>query len=104
MSGVRFGLLWMFVGLVAIYDAAFAWVYRAGLQSWEMNPLARWMAESFGLTAVFGFKFAALAFAASLATYLHVRRRRLERPLTLGISGAHGALFLHYCISFLQLT
>ena len=97
MNRTRFGLLWAFVILVAVYDAAFAWTYRAGLQSWEMNPLACWMAESFGITAVFGFKFAALAFAAELATYLHVRRRRLERTLTFGVSGAHGALLLHYC-------
>jgi hypothetical protein len=101
MSGVRFGLLWVFVAAVAIYDAAFAWVYRAGIQSWEMNPLACWMAGSYGLPAVFGFKFAALAFALGLAIYLHIRRRRLERPLTFGISGAHGALMLHYCISFM---
>lgn len=102
MRGIWFGLLWLFVLGVAIYDAGFAWYYRADMASWEMNPLACWMAGSFGLTAVFGFKFAALAFAAGLATYLHIRRRRLERPLTLGISGAHGALLIHYCISFLQ--
>jgi hypothetical protein len=101
MSGVRFGLLWAFIVLVAVYDAGFAWVYRAGLQSWELNPLARSMADSCGLTAVLGFKFAALAFAAGLATYLHVRRRRLERPLTFGISGAHGALLLHYCVGYM---
>jgi hypothetical protein len=101
MSGVKFGALWIFVALVAVYDAAFAWTYRAELQSWEMNPLACWLADSFGLPAVFGFKFAALTFAAGLAVYLHVRRRRLERPLTLGISGAHGALLLHYCLSYM---
>ena len=99
MNGVRFSLLWIFVVLVAAYDSAFAWTYRAHLQSWEMNPIACWLEGSFGITAVFGFKFAALAFAAGLAIYLHVRRRRLERPLTFGVSGAHGALLLHYCLS-----
>ena len=28
MNGVRFSLLWIFVALVAVYDAAFAWTYR----------------------------------------------------------------------------
>lgn len=102
MSRMKFGLLWLFVALVAVYDAAFAWNYRAELQVWEMNPLACWLAGSFGLPAVFGFKFAALGFAAGLALYLHIRRRRrLELPLTFGISGAHGALLLHYCVSYL---
>jgi hypothetical protein len=96
MRWLLFSLAWLFIGSTALYDAHFAWQYRAELQSWELNPLARWCAGNLGLVAVFAFKLAGLLFAGGLAIYCRCCRPRLEPLLTLTIAGVYALLALHY--------
>ncbi len=98
MRGLLFALAWLVVLGAASYDAHFAWQYRAAMDEWELNPLARWAARECGLLAVFCFKFAGLAFAASLAGYCLRRQRRGGWPLTLVVLGVYAWLSLHYAV------
>jgi hypothetical protein len=94
-----FVLAWAFIFLAAAYDTYFAWQYRAVLETWELNPLARWVGGLWGLPAVFGFKFGGLVYAAGLALYCGRRHHWMQWPLTLVITGAYAALSLHYVAS-----
>ncbi len=91
-------LCWGFIAAAAGYDTAFAWQYRAWFASWEMNPLARWMAHDLGLWSVFAVKLLSLVLAAGVAIYCHRHRLRLERPLTLGLRAVYGLLSPHYLV------
>jgi hypothetical protein len=91
-----FALAWAFVFLAAAYDARFAWAYRDVIVSWEVNPLARWLAGQFGIAAVLALKFAGLAFAACVAAYYGRRRRRAAWALTLTVALAYALLTVHY--------
>jgi hypothetical protein len=99
-----FGIAWLFILLAATYDASFAWKYRHVLDAWELNPLACWSAQAFGLETVFAYKFAALAFALGLAIYCRYRRRRLEKLLTVSVGVIYFALSMHYVVSNLELA
>jgi hypothetical protein len=94
-------LAWLFVLLVAGYDVYFAWQYREVFHVWEANPVARWIAEGYGLAAVFGLKTVLLGFAVAVAAYCHYRRHRLEVPYTLTVWAVHLGLSLHYLIGLL---
>jgi hypothetical protein len=96
MKNTLLVLAWTFILVIAGYDVYFAWQYRECFHLWEMNPVARWIAQDFGLTFVFGLKIAFLAFGLSVAAYCHFRRHYLELPYTLIISGIHLLLSLHY--------
>ncbi len=89
-------LAWAFVLVIAGYDVYFAWQYRAGFDIWEMNPVARWVAQDFGLTSLFILKIAFLGFGMLVAVYCRFRRHYLEIPYTLAVSGIHLVLSLHY--------
>jgi hypothetical protein len=95
-------LAWVFVILVAAYDVYFAWQYREVFAVWEENPLARWVAQGYGLAAVFGMKTVLLGFAVAVGAYCHYRRHRLEVPYTLTVWAMHLALSLHYLIGQMQ--
>jgi hypothetical protein len=99
MRWALFALAWTFIFAAALHDADFAWQNRAELQTWELNPVARWATEQLGLGAVFGFKLVSLLFAAGLAVYCRCRRRKLERPLTLIIAGVYALLCVHYVLA-----
>jgi hypothetical protein len=96
MKNVLVAFAWAFVLAVASYDVYFAWQYRAGFLFWELNPLARWIAEDFGIATLFALKLGMLGFAFAVAAYCHYRNHRLELPYTLVISGMHLGLSLHY--------
>jgi hypothetical protein len=98
MKSIFFVPIWSFVLYVAGYDVYFAWQYRAGFIEWEMNPLARWIYQDFGLTTLFLLKVGMTVFAIAVATYCHRRKHRLELPYTLIISGVHLLLWLHYLL------
>jgi hypothetical protein len=98
MRNVFLVLAWCFVLSVASYDVYFAWRYRAVFDVWELNPLARWMAQCYGLAAVFGFKITLLGFAVVVAALCHHYRHRLELPYTLIVSGVHVVLSVHYVL------
>lgn len=89
-------LAWTFTLVIAGYDVYFAWQYRAFFQFWEMNPVARWIAQDFGLTSLFALKLALLGFGVLVAAYCHLRRHYLELPYTLIVSGIHLFLSLYY--------
>ena len=97
-----FVLAWLFVVLVALYDSYFAWRYRAVFQLWEINPLARWMAGNWGLTAVLTLKMTLIFFALGVAFYCRYLRHRLEVPYTLVIGGVHLTLGAQYIAGFLR--
>jgi hypothetical protein len=90
--------IWAFVFCVAIDDSHFAWQHREELPTWEVNPLARWMASELGVEALLGFKAAGLAFAFAMAAYCRVRQPGLEKWLTWVAGGAYLILFLQYSI------
>lgn len=92
-------LAWTFTFVIAGYDVYFAWQYRAYFQSWEMNPLARWIAQDYGLTSVFVLKLGFLGFGVLVAAYCHFRRHYLELPYTLIVSAMHLWLSLHYLLA-----
>jgi hypothetical protein len=87
---------WSFVLIIAGYDLYFAWQHRAFFHIWELNPLARWIAQDYGLTVVFAVKIVLLVFGVAVAAYCHLRRHYLELPYTLIVSGIHLLLSLHY--------
>jgi hypothetical protein len=91
-----FVLAWAFVFVAAAYDARFAWDSRDVIASWEVNPLARWLAAHCGLAAVLALKFAGLAFAACVAGYYGRRGKRAAWALTVVVVGAYAWLLLHY--------
>lgn len=91
-------LCWAFIAGAAGYDTAFAWEYRTWFASWEMNPIARWLAHDFGLWPLFAFKALGLLLAGGLAVYCHFRRHCLERPLTYSICAVYAFLSLHYLL------
>lgn len=99
MRNMIFVFAWTFVLMIAGYDAYFAWQYRAGFHAWELNPVARWLAQGYGLRFVLGLKIALLAFGISVAAYCHFRRHYLELPYTLIVSGIHVLLTLHYALA-----
>lgn len=91
-------ITWLFVFLVAGYDASFAWANRASFQDWECNPLACWAAGALGIQALFGLKFGTLTLAAALAIHCHASRKQLARLLTAIAASAHGLLSLYYVV------
>jgi hypothetical protein len=98
MRTVCFLSIWTFISYVAIDDSHFAWQHRDELASWEVNPLARWMASELGVEALLGFKVVGLAFAFALAAYCRVRHLGLEKWLTWVAGGAYLVLFFQYTI------
>jgi hypothetical protein len=102
MRTTLFTLAWIFVLGVATYDVYFAWQYRVAFQTWEMNPMARWMARFCGLGGVVALKSALIVFAVGVAAYCHRLRHRLEIPYTLFVSGVHLVLSLHYLLGQLR--
>jgi hypothetical protein len=99
MRRVVFAAAWAFVFAAAAYDAHFAWRYREVLQSWELNPLARWTWGQFGMPALLGLKFVGLAYALGLAVYCYRRHSPLQWPLTVVTACVYVVLSLHYVAS-----
>ena len=100
MRNMIFVLAWTFVLIIAGYDVYFAWQYRAGFHAWELNPVARWLAQDYGVRFVLELKIALLAFGISVAAYCHFRRHYLELPYTLIVSGIHLWLSVHYVMGY----
>lgn len=100
MQRTLIALAWGFTFLAAAYDSYFAWQYREVIQSWELNPLALWAVERVGLVAIFGFKFATLAFAAALAWHCRRGHHVLGHALTLFVVGVYGMLMVHYVLEY----
>lgn len=98
MKNMFFALAWVFILAVYTYDVYFAWQYRSAFQLWELNPLARWIANDYGLNVLFLFKWLLLGFVVAVAGYCHLRRHYLELPYTLIISVVHLMLSVHYVI------
>jgi hypothetical protein len=90
--------IWGFVSYVAIDDGHFAWQHRDDLATWEVNPLARWMASELGVEVLLGFKVAGLAFAFAIAAYCRVRQLGLEKWLTCVAGAVYLVLFLQYAM------
>ena len=90
MGNLGIVLSWLLIAAAALYDGYFAWQYRMALGTWEVNPVARWATEIFGLTAVLTFKAATVLFAAGTTWYCARRNRSLAK----GLTGVAGFLYL----------
>jgi hypothetical protein len=90
VSNLRIVVSWLLITAAALYDGYFAWQYRAALGSWEVNPVARWATEFFGLPAVLAFKAGTVLFAAGTTWYCARRNRSLAK----GLTGVAGFLYL----------
>jgi hypothetical protein len=99
----RFTLAWTFIFAVAAYDVYFAWSYRAYFHTWELNPFARWLADLYGLGAVFACKVVLIGFAGFVAVYCYRCRHWLTAPYTAIVSAVHALLSLHYLIAIYPL-
>jgi hypothetical protein len=102
MGRIGFRLAWVFVVLVTAYDIHFAWRYRAGFTSWELNPVARWVATLYGLETVLALKIAAIGFALVVAIYCDRYRHYLARPYTLIVGAVHLCLSCQYLLGYIQ--
>ena len=90
---------WAFIVAVAAYDTYFAWQNWAFFDTWEMNPLARWVAAHGGFAALCGAKAAVVAFSALVAVVGYRHRRRLTTFLyTAVVGGLHLGLSLVYVV------
>ncbi|MBM4072736.1 MAG: hypothetical protein FJ271_27990 [Planctomycetes bacterium] len=94
---------WLFVVLAAAFDGGFAWHFRASFHEWEMNPVARRLAASFGMAGLLSFKSAGVVFAAAVAVACRRLRHRLAVPMTLVVTAVYLLLSLHYLRSVLPL-
>ena len=97
---ILFCSCWLLILLAAAYDAYFAWRYRLVLSAWEMNPFILWLASVGGIASVLVVKLFSMILSTGVAAICHLRRHRLEIPLTLVIGCAYFALSFHYMISF----
>lgn len=96
-----FFLAWAFILAVAAWDAWFAWQYRAVFAEWEVNPLACWVVDHFGLAAIFTMKAAVVTFATVVAALCHHLHSRLTVPYTALIGVVHLLLSLRYLAGYL---
>lgn len=103
VDSVLFVAAWVFIAAAAAFDSGFAWHFRADFQEWELNPLARRLADTFGMEGLLSFKAVGIVFAAVVASACRRFRNRLAVPLTLAVSAAYLFLSLHYLRSFLPL-
>ena len=95
-KGGLIAVVWTLIVLAAGYDSYFAWSERSGLEHWEMNPVARWLTQSFGLQAVLAFKAAGIALGIVLACYCHRHARQLCMRMTAIVGSAYLILSAYY--------
>jgi hypothetical protein len=91
--------IWIGVASVAFYDACFAWDYRTEMSSWELNPVATWGVQAFGVLPVLAFKAGELVFCVGLALYCHRRYPHLANRLTVTVGCLYLLLGIHYAIA-----
>jgi len=94
-----FILFWAFTIFAAVFDAYFAWNHRTGLQNWELNPFACWLAGVGGIEMVLGFKAVTTVFAAVLGFFCRQRQHWLAMPFTLICASIFLFLSLYYVIA-----
>src|SRR5262245_26630000 len=82
MRRTQFAAAWLFIFAVASYDLYFAWHYRAVFDVWELNPVARWAADLYGLRALFAAKALVTGFIAAVGAYCYRNRHPLTTPYT----------------------
>jgi len=102
MKGIVFASIWCLVLLAAGYDGYFALEHRADFESWEINPVARWVTQNFCIEAMVAVKAAGLIFATIVAFCCHRLRHRLEIPLTVFVSCCYVFLSIHYAVAFMS--
>jgi len=102
MKGIVFASIWCLVLVAAGYDGYFALQNRADFEIWELNPVARWVTQSFCIEAMVAVKAGGLIFAAIVAFCCHRLRNRLEIPLTVFVSFCYVFLSIHYAVAFIS--
>jgi hypothetical protein len=102
MKGIVFASIWCLVLVVGGYDGYFALQNRDDFASWEINPVARWVVQSFCIEAMVALKFAGLLFATIVAVCCHRLRNRLAIPLTVFVSCCYLFLSIQYAVGFIS--
>jgi hypothetical protein len=102
MKAVPFTFIWCLILGAAAYDGYFAWQNQADFETWEINPFARWVVQSFCIEAMVVLKILGVTFATLVAVACHRRRNRLEIPLTVFVSCCYLFLSIHYTVGFLS--
>jgi hypothetical protein len=90
--------VWAFILAVTAYDLYFAWSYRRVFEDWELNPLAYYLGQRYGIGAALGFRLLVIIFGAGLAAYCHHTHQRLAVRYTLFVGGVHLVLSVHYLV------
>ena len=96
--GILLTAVWSFVVMAAGYDSYFAWREQAAIDAWELNPVARWAAESLGVFTLIGFKAAGIAFGIGLAVFCHRHHYIVGRRLTTIVGSAYLLLSAYYIV------
>jgi hypothetical protein len=102
MKGIVFTLLWCLILVAATYDGYFVWQNQADFETWEINPFARWVVQSFCIEAMVVLKILGVTFATMVAVSCHRRRNRLAIPFTVFVGCCYLFLSIHYTVGFLS--
>jgi hypothetical protein len=102
MKGIYFVSAWCLILLAACYDGYFAWQNRADFEHWEVNPVARWVAQSCCFEAMVALKGVGVAFAGIVALCCRCMRNRLTLPLTAFAAVCYLVLSIHYTVGFMS--
>lgn len=94
---------WAFIVSTLAYDGHFAWVHQAGMVSWELNPLVRWVLlhAQDGIVWILGYKIVSTAYAAVVIQLAWGCRLRIADQATWLLVTGCGALMLLYLFLFL---
>src|SRR5207244_10387472 len=102
MKGIVFLSIWCLILAAATYDGYFAWQNRADFESWEINPFARWVVQSFCIEAMVILKLLGVTFATAVAFSCHRIRNRFDIPLTVFVSCCSLSLSVHAAVGSLS--
>lgn len=93
-------IVWYFILLVVGYDCCYAVSHADSLHEWEMNPVAIWMVNQFGLACTVAFRMVSSLASAILLNTLPASRLTMVASWLIGL--AHLGLAITYLILFVE--
>lgn len=100
MTAVSFAILWGYVLLAATFDCLFAFWHEESFREWELNPLARFLAEQAGLWLLVVFKGLGLLFAFVLSLWCRAPQPGLADLLTATAAVTYTALLVYFFLAW----